>query len=68
MVNAFWEPLNFELPEADAATTRWQLWIDTAQPSPADLHDWATAPAVTTSHQRVEARSLVAVFALIAAG
>ena len=68
MVNAFWEPLSFELPEVDAPTIPWQLWIDTSQPSPADIHDWAKAPEVSSSHQRVEPRSLVAVFAVIAAG
>ncbi|MCP9818820.1 glycogen debranching protein GlgX [Synechococcus sp. Cruz-9H2] len=64
MVNAFWEALSFELPPVEGWGTRWRCWIDTAQPSPDDIHDWGSSPALTTTHQRVEPRSLVAVFAL----
>ncbi len=57
MMNAVWVPLNFELPEADAATISWHCWIDTSKPSLADLAHWATAPAVVTDHQPPTGRS-----------
>lgn len=65
MVNAFWEALCFELPPAAGSTTPWRCWINTARSSPDDIQDWASAPGLTTTHQRVEPRSLVAVFALL---
>jgi glycogen operon protein len=65
MMNAFWEALCFELPPAAGSTTSWRCWINTARSSPDDIHDWASAPGLTATHQRVEPRSLVAVFALL---
>ena len=38
MLNAYWEPLTFELPPQTAETQeRWQRWIDTALQSPDDI-------------------------------
>ena len=64
MANAYWEALDFALPAADGGSMLWQRWIDTAQPSPHDISEWSMAPQVTTSHYRVEARSVVVLFAL----
>ncbi|HEX2671745.1 MAG TPA: alpha-amylase family glycosyl hydrolase, partial [Polyangiaceae bacterium] len=64
MINAFWEPLNFELPPAGAgARGPWRRCMDTALPSPNDIQPWNDALPYTESSYRVEARSLV-VFAL----
>ena len=37
--NAFWEPLNFELPMLNAGNT-WRRWIDTSLDSPNDIVSW----------------------------
>jgi glycogen operon protein len=41
MINAYWEPLSFELPCA-----RWRRWIDTSLPSPHDIAPWEEAETV----------------------
>jgi isoamylase len=38
MFNAFWEPLEFELPGLDGKS--WRRWIDTALDSPDDICNW----------------------------
>ena len=40
MVNAWWEPLQFQLPPADGAEAAWCRWIDTAAASPDDICGW----------------------------
>ena len=62
MFNAYWEPLDFELPAVPetAVTGCWQRWIDTAREPPEDINDGADAPAVSGSHYRVMARSVAA--------
>ena len=60
MLNAYWEPLTFELPTAGEQGNRdWQRWIDTSSPSPNDICAWEDAPTVSGSSYVVEARSLV---------
>ena len=60
MLNAYWEPLIFELPPADEQRNRnWRRWIDTSSPSPDDICAWEEAPTVSGSSFVVEARSLV---------
>jgi isoamylase len=59
ILNAYWQPLEFELPPAFA----WQRHIDTALESPFDIEDWQTAPAVGSTSYRAEARSVVVLFA-----
>jgi glycogen operon protein len=44
MLNAFWEPLEFELPPSPCP---WQRWIDTSLPSPDDIVEWQKAPAIS---------------------
>jgi glycogen operon protein len=65
IANAYWEALSFKLPPADGRGSLWRRWIDTALPSPHDISDWGSAPAVTPSHYRVEARSVVVLFVLL---
>jgi len=57
--NAYWEPLEFELPPASA----WRRWIDTALPSPQDISEWDNAPTVEGRTYRAEPRSVVALYA-----
>jgi isoamylase len=61
ILNAYWEPLTFELPKPEAGGS-WKRWIDTALDSPNDIVPWKTAPAVSGDTYRVEARSVVMLF------
>jgi len=61
ILNAFWEPLTFELPKPEGDGS-WKRWIDTALDSPNDIVPWKTAPAVSCDTYRVEARSVVMLF------
>ena len=60
LLNAYWEPLEFELPPAsDGARGPWRRWIDTSLDSPHDIVDWALAPLVPGGTYRAESRSVV---------
>lgn len=61
ILNAYWEPLDFELPPVgqDRAAS-WRRWIDTALVAPDDIVPWDEGPAVSGPTYRVEARSVVA--------
>src|SRR6185369_2733638 len=60
MINAYWEPLSFELPAVTTgALGPWRRCIDTALTSPDDIQPWSDAPPYTEASYRVEARSLV---------
>jgi glycogen operon protein len=64
ILNAYWEPLDFELPALDTeGSTPWCRWIDTALDTPLDIVPWQTAPAVPGGRYRAEARSVVVLFA-----
>ncbi len=60
MLNAYWEPLAFELPPVPADSPQsWRRCIDTALTSPDDISRWETAPAVPQATYLVQPRSLV---------
>jgi len=62
--NAYWEPLDFELPRVDkAGENPWRRWIDTALDSPNDILHWNEAESVPGYTYRAEARSVVVLFA-----
>jgi isoamylase len=64
ILNAYWEPLEFDLPPAGKGRgSRWRRWIDTAQETPNDIVSWDEAPKVAGLTYRVEARSVVALYA-----
>ena len=66
MSNAYWEPLDFDLPAVpDAAISGWQRWIDTALESPEDIMDAPTAPLVPGTRYRVAPRSMAALIVRI---
>jgi len=62
ILNAYWEPLDFELPRL-AVGRSWRRWIDTALESPLDISPWHTAPPVAGDSYRVESRSVAMMFA-----
>jgi glycogen operon protein len=60
MLNAYWEPLYFELPPAGGTNGAvWQRWIDTALDSPHDIVEWQTAPPLPRSTYTAGPRSVV---------
>jgi isoamylase len=63
MVNAYWEPLDFALPDAPATTQGWRLWIDTSRPSPGDIYPRDDAPLVAENLYPVGPRAVVALVA-----
>jgi isoamylase len=66
ILNAYWEPLEFELPpvgERDAGP--WRRWIDTWLESPQDIVPWQTAPLFSDQTYRAAPRSVVVLFAEI---
>ena len=64
--NAYWEPLEFELPfEKYASGDPWRRWIDTSRDSPNDIQDWPSAPVVTGQTYRAGPRSVVVLIAAV---
>ncbi len=60
ILNAYWEPLEFELPAPNAeGRGAWRRWIDTALESPDDITAWQSAPMVAGATYRADARSVV---------
>ncbi len=62
MLNAHWEPLEFELPRLEGLT--WRRWIDTSLPSPDDICDWEQATALNEATYRVPDRSVAMLIAV----
>ena len=59
MLNAYWEPLTFELPPVPAEPQGWRRCIDTALASPDDICPWESAPVVRQATYEVQPRSVV---------
>ena len=57
--NAYWEPLDFELPLLDHPAQTWRRWIDTTLESPHDIVDWQQATPITGRSYRAGPRSVV---------
>jgi glycogen operon protein len=66
ILNAYWEPLDFELPPSQEGRAPWRRWIDTSLPSPEDIVEWQAAPPVPGSTYRAGPRSVVMLYAGIA--
>jgi glycogen operon protein len=62
IVNAYWEPLAFDLPLLPAGQL-WRRAVDTAQPAPADFAEPGAAPIVTASRYPAQPRSAVILLA-----
>lgn len=61
-INAYWEPLSFEIPPLPPAQT-WRRVIDTALPSPYDIQPPAEAPLVSGREYLLAPRSTVLLWA-----
>jgi isoamylase len=69
ILNAFWEPLEFELPQVGGDDSdSWHRWIDTSLDSPHDIVEWETAPTVPGGTYRAGPRSVVVLFARLGDG
>jgi len=68
MLNAYWEPLDFELPGVGEERP-WRRWIDTSLDSPHDIVPWLEASAVPPGKSyRVGPRSVVWLISLAPSG
>jgi glycogen operon protein len=56
--NAYWEPLEFELPNGNCGA--WKRWIDTALDAPNDIVPWWDSPTVPGFKYVAGPRSVVA--------
>jgi glycogen operon protein len=66
IMNAYWEPLEFELPAAD--DDAWRRWIDTSLDYPEDIVPWQEAQAIATARAYCAGpRSVVALWRKLAA-
>ncbi len=64
ILNAYWEPLDFELPRAgDCREDPWRRWIDTTLDSPCDIIKWRNAPPVSGHSYQAGPHSVVVLFA-----
>jgi glycogen operon protein len=60
MLNAYWEPLTFEIPPVPAESRKhWCRCVDTALASPDDFRPWEDAPSVEQNTYFVQPRSVV---------
>ena len=63
IMNAYWESLEFELPQLEA--NRWRRWIDTSLVSPEDIVELEDAPEILTDSYLAADRSVVLLYASI---
>jgi glycogen operon protein len=64
--NAYWEPLDFELPPIGTAKpSSWRRWIDTFQEPPEDIVAWRDAPTIPSHTYRTGPRSVVVLWSRI---
>jgi isoamylase len=67
ILNAYWEPLAFELPPVpDNALGGWRRMLDTARAAPEDFCDWREAPYLDAPSYLVQPRSVVGLVARLA--
>ncbi|MGE5818901.1 MAG: hypothetical protein ACM37Z_12805, partial [Deltaproteobacteria bacterium] len=63
IANAYWEALDFELPQIGRPGISWRRWINTALDSPEDIVHWEAALPTPSSAVRAEPRSVIVLFA-----
>jgi glycogen operon protein len=63
IANAYWEALDFELPQIGRPGISWRRWINTALDSPQDIVHWDAALPVPSPAVRAEPRSVIVLFA-----
>jgi len=66
VLNAYWEPLRFELPAIpEAGRGAWRRWLDTFLEAPDDICPISNAPLVAGSSYLVNPRSVVALARIV---
>jgi len=63
ILNAYWEPLDFELPSPAGCGDGWRRWIDTALEPPEEIVEWQAAPRIPGETYRAGARSVAVLIA-----
>ena len=63
ILNAYWEPLEFELPAISNGAGTWRRWIDTALDPPDDICELKAAPRLMGGTYGAGARSVVVLIA-----
>ncbi len=66
-LNAYWEPLDFELPTLDNGR-QWRRWIDTSLDSPDDIVPWQETPPITAPTYPAGPRSVAMLWSQLEAG
>jgi glycogen operon protein len=67
MLNAYWEPLAFELPpRTEGPHHGWQRWVDTSRDAPEDICAGPDLPPVPDATYVVQPRSLALLLARVA--
>jgi glycogen operon protein len=62
--NAYWEPLDFELPLVGTGESHaWRKWIDTFHEAPDDIVAWQDAPTISRGTYRAGPRSVIVLWA-----
>lgn len=62
ILNAYWECLDFELPESNPGSAPWRRWIDTALDHPDDIVDWQQSPPHVGNCYEAQPRSVIVLF------
>jgi isoamylase len=66
ILNAYWEPLEFELPPVGNSNSAWRLWIDTSLDSPDDICEWQTSPRISAHTYTAAPHSVVVLWGELA--
>jgi glycogen operon protein len=61
--NAYWDALDFELPQLANGHEHWRRWIDTALNSPEDICEWNRALPVLSKRYQAAPRSVIVLIA-----
>ena len=68
IANAYWEALDFELPQIGRPRISWRRWINTALDCPQDIVHWEAALPAPSSAVRVEPRTVIVFFSEVSCG
>ena len=68
ILNAYSEPLEFELPPVGEGVASWRRWIDTALESPEDIVPGKMAPSLSRHNYRAAAYSVVVLIGQVEGG
>jgi glycogen operon protein len=63
IANAYWEALDFKLPQIGRPGISWRCWINTGPTSPQDIVHFEAALPAPTSAIGAQSRSVIVLFA-----